>query len=776
MTFRDTPQDTETPPTGPFGVPPEYFGPPDGETALRADEMQANRIETQAMGALRTALHHPETGFASRPPTERLAALPEIQATLDGIGETFRAQATTPRQRAILGPLLDNHLEHAATQVGRLAEQALAEADDGIVESRIGSLQQDAAVNWDDPARLRILGRAVVTERRSQGDRRGWDKTETETRGRQNASDFYATAIEAGIDKDIDRAGKLLTDAQGVLLPERQALLARKLAEAREAKHVAGIAGTLAAIPLDPATPPQPETYRARAEELTPDDAAPELRARIAQLADTAQRHATKYWQHDRNQAGLAAIDWMVSNPGAPVVTMDRKIATQLSPDQRARLQEIETTGRLDSDPAVYDKLDRLAVYDPKTFAATDLSQYRLDLDGKDYARFTAFQKGDIAFARYDRGRTVLDAGLIKAQLDPDGPEARAARGELDKTLRSFETIEGRPPTMADIDRVAGDILGRIGASTYDPTASVGDPNIVRVGTDPDDIQVAQGGVPQQKSRPAQQSPTQPRKLTLEELDQIRDPRTYKTEERRTGALNQFVIKERGEKWDDMIRQLPPEIVPGNKIQAPLPPDWREGVRKIDPSYVGFTEAAAKKYGIPLELLARLLGKESNYDKHAGTEIKRETGQRGPKKDAAIGIPQMRKGALEEFGYTPETFTHASPETQINVGAAYLAKQYRFFQDWPKAAGAYHSGATRLSNWLKGYEADFESIPQRIAADSRKRLTTGVPPRPVSDEVDKQVRQKRAKDEIDQWKELKGYFPYIFLGDPTRYDGPNNPR
>ena len=458
MTFRDTPQDTETPPTGPFGVPPEYFGPPDGETALRADEMQANRIETQAMGALRTALHHPETGFASRPPTERLAALPEIQVTLDGIGETFRAHATTPRQRAILGPLLDNHLEHAATQVGRLAEQALAEADDGIVESRIGSLQQDAAVNWDDPARLRILGRAVVTERRSQGDRRGWDKTETETRGRQNASDFYATAIEAGIDKDIDRAGKLLTDAQGVLLPERQALLARKLAEAREAKHVAGIAGTLAAIPLDPATPPQPETYRARAEELTPDDAAPELRARIAQLADTAQRHATKYWQHDRNQAGLAAIDWMVSNPGAPVVTMDRKVAGQLSPEQRARLQEMESIGRLDTDPAVYAHLDRVAVYDPKTFAATDLSQYRLALDGQDYRRFTGFQKGDAIFARYDRGRTVLDAGLIKAQLDPDGPEARAARDELDKRLRSFEAIEGHPPTMADIDRVAGDI------------------------------------------------------------------------------------------------------------------------------------------------------------------------------------------------------------------------------------------------------------------------------------------------------------------------------
>ena len=450
--------DDSTAATGPFGIPAHHFGPPDGETALLADEMHASRIETEAMGAVRAALHDPQTGFAARPSLERLAALPAIEATLDGIGETFRAQATTPRQLAILDPLLDTHLGHAAIQVGRLADQALAEADDGIVESRIGGLQQDAAVNWDDPARLRILGRAVVTERRSQGERKGWDKAATEGKVRRNVSDFYATAIEAAIDKDLDRAGKLLTNAHEVLLPERQSILARNLADARDDRHVAGIAGALSALPLDPATPPQPETYRARAEELTPDDAAPELRTRIALLADTAQRHATKYWQHDRNQAGLAAFDWILANPGAPVVTMDRKIASQLSPGQRARLQEIETAGRLDTDPEVYDRLDRMAVYDPKTFAATDLSQYRLALDGQDYRRFTAFQKGEAIFARYDRGRTVLDAGLVKANLDPDDTEARAARGELDKSLRSFETVEGRSATMADIDRIANDI------------------------------------------------------------------------------------------------------------------------------------------------------------------------------------------------------------------------------------------------------------------------------------------------------------------------------
>ncbi len=503
MSFNDTPQDTESLPTGPFGVPAEYFGPPDGADAVRADELAAQQIEIRAMGALRAVLHDPATGFAARPSEERLTALPRTLAAIEGIGESHRAEAATPRQRAILDPLIANHLAHATARAGQLANQGFLEADDRIVEGRVGNLQQDAAVNWDDPARLRILGRAIVVERRAQGERKGWDKDETETRVRRNASDFYATAIEAAIDKDLDRAGKLLSDAQGMLLPERQVLLTRKLAEAREDRHVAGIAGTLATIPLDPASLPNAEAHRARAEELTPDDATPELRARIALLADTAQRHAAKYWQHDRNQAGIAAIGWIVANPGAPLATMERKISDQLSPEQRTRLQEIETTGRLDTDPEVYARLDRMAVYDPKAFAATDLSQYRLALDGKDYARFSEFQKGGAAFARYDRGRTVLDADLVKEGIDVDGPEARALRGEFDKTLRVFEAIEGRSPTMANIDRMA-DVARRsnAGSAKDDATLFSEDSEGVPLKGDNDPDTFTTGNVEQAQSAP----------------------------------------------------------------------------------------------------------------------------------------------------------------------------------------------------------------------------------------------------------------------------------
>ena len=92
---------------------------------------------------------------------------------------------------------------------------------------------------------------------------------------------------------------------------------------------------------------------------------------------------------------------------------------------------------------------------------------------------------------------------------------------------------------------------------------------------------------------------------------------------------------------------------------------------KINPSYVGLTEAAAQKYGIPAELLARLLHKESSY--------------RNVNNGSAKGIPQMSEGALEEVGVNPATFPSAGAAAQIDAGAAYLVKKYRETGDWPSS-------------------------------------------------------------------------------------------
>jgi soluble lytic murein transglycosylase-like protein len=205
-----------------------------------------------------------------------------------------------------------------------------------------------------------------------------------------------------------------------------------------------------------------------------------------------------------------------------------------------------------------------------------------------------------------------------------------------------------------------------------------------------------------------------------------------------------------------MLRQLPVPTPPGSRIQGTLPFNWRETINKIDPSYVRLTEAAAKKYGIPVELLARLLYKESGYNKNAGIK----DGE--PRPNKAIGIPQMFGAALKEVGTTPEAFAKADAATQIDAGAAYLAKRYKSLQDWPKAVGAYHFGESRVRAWLNGTGPTYENIAQRTASE-------------LSDDGKNATRlsKEQAINQLNQWREMQQYLPYIFLGDSHKYDGRN---
>ena len=103
-------------------------------------------------------------------------------------------------------------------------------------------------------------------------------------------------------------------------------------------------------------------------------------------------------------------------------------------------------------------------------------TQYRLSLGNSDYNRLTKLQKtlaegkSDPAFERHRLGRLFLDEGLRAANADPDSEEARTARQRLDRLLGAFESVEGKPPTMADIRGLVGDVLPR----------GQGDPSIVR--------------------------------------------------------------------------------------------------------------------------------------------------------------------------------------------------------------------------------------------------------------------------------------------------------
>lgn len=141
--------------------------------------------------------------------------------------------------------------------------------------------------------------------------------------------------------------------------------------------------------------------------------------------------------------------------------------------------------------------------------------------------------------------------------------------------------------------------------------------------------------------------------------------------------------------WDNVIRKPLPEKLESLK-QKPLPDDWEGAVAKINPNYLKWTKAAAEKYGIPPELLARLINKESEYKPNAVS----------PKN--AKGIAQLMPRAVEDLGIDPKTFDYFNAEKSINASAALLAKYYRHFKDWPKTVAAYNWGIGNLHNWLDG--------------------------------------------------------------------------
>ena len=449
----------------------------DHPLSLEADETFARRLDTGFAGAVRGLVSDPATGLAGKDPEEALAGIAETIPLLAELKDRYLAQAKGPRQKAMLEPLIDRRLDRAGGDLGRIAAQATSVLDDRIVAERLADLQQDASLSWQDPAHLRLLGRTAVDELRYQGERRGWDAARTDTAVSTGLSDLYAGAVEAALDQDPERAAKLYDHAREVIQPERQAALERRIERAGEERRVTEIVGGLADTPDDPARRPDPDDYLARAAEATPPDASPGVRAQVTRMAQIEQARADRAWQAARGRAAASALDWLGENPAAPLMAMPTELRDGLSPEQTEALDRTAMNGgRVVTDRDLYQKLDNQAVREPESFAAVDLTQYRLSLGDDDYNRLTKLQKtltegkSDPAFERHRLGRLFLGEGLRAANLDPEGTEARTARQQLDMLLGAFESVEGKPPMMADIRGLVGDVLPR----------GEGDPNIVQ--------------------------------------------------------------------------------------------------------------------------------------------------------------------------------------------------------------------------------------------------------------------------------------------------------
>jgi hypothetical protein len=459
-------------PTVPVAQPEAEPWPPlfdnGDEHSIRVDEMFARQLDNEFSAGVRGLLHAPETGVSAQRGEAALEAIAGALPALNDLKERTLSQAIGPRQRAILEPLIETRLDWAAGTLGQLAQRATVEVDDASVADRIAGLNRDAAMSWHDPAYLRKLGRTAVEELRYQGERRGWDAAETDTKARNGLSDLYAGAVENAIGQDdLDGASALYDHARTVIDLERQATIDRRFVRAREAAIYRDVDRDLAGIPIEPAGPPGAEVFEERAAELMSEDASDEVRSRIGQVAVFGRRRAERQWQKRQAEAGIAAFDWIGKNPGASVLAMPSHVRDWLAPDQWRGIEAFYIDGRLRTDRELFERLDRQMIYQPGAFAGTDLDRHRLSLDDEDQARFAEVQKAIAdgtsapAFVRYRRARLDADRTLEAKGIDTDSPVAVAVRSDIRDGLHSFEAIEGHPPNGEDIAAIVAEAIDR---------------------------------------------------------------------------------------------------------------------------------------------------------------------------------------------------------------------------------------------------------------------------------------------------------------------------
>jgi soluble lytic murein transglycosylase-like protein len=101
--------------------------------------------------------------------------------------------------------------------------------------------------------------------------------------------------------------------------------------------------------------------------------------------------------------------------------------------------------------------------------------------------------------------------------------------------------------------------------------------------------------------------------------------------------------------------------------------------------YLAAIAAAESRYGLPTNLLARLLHQESRFRPDIITgKTKSPAG--------AVGIAQFMPATAKELGVNP-----LDPFASIDAAGRYLQKLYARFNSWPEALAAYNWGQGNVS-------------------------------------------------------------------------------
>ncbi|MBD0866481.1 MAG: lytic transglycosylase domain-containing protein [Rhodobacteraceae bacterium] len=125
--------------------------------------------------------------------------------------------------------------------------------------------------------------------------------------------------------------------------------------------------------------------------------------------------------------------------------------------------------------------------------------------------------------------------------------------------------------------------------------------------------------------------------------------------------------------YANSVRLKPPTIQISTKWGLPRYDGEYHG------KYLDMAKAAARKYGIPEELFARLVQQESNWNPRAKSH------------KGAMGLAQLMPATAKALGVDPW-----NPRENLEGGARYLVRQYKEFGSWRLALAAYNAGPSAV--------------------------------------------------------------------------------
>ncbi len=125
--------------------------------------------------------------------------------------------------------------------------------------------------------------------------------------------------------------------------------------------------------------------------------------------------------------------------------------------------------------------------------------------------------------------------------------------------------------------------------------------------------------------------------------------------------------------------RLSDQYASSGRLQPGADKDGKTSLKRYNGAYKGeflaLAKAAARKYGVPVDLFLRLVQQESGWN-HGAVSAK-----------GAMGLAQLMPGTAARLGVDA-----SDPQENLEGGAHYLAMMYDRFGSWRLALAAYNAG------------------------------------------------------------------------------------